>query len=440
MIAWLDNLLWGGPLLILLFGVSVYLTVHLKGVQFRYFWYCQKLIFTQDDSNAQGDMSHFAALMTALAATIGMGSIAGVATAIVVGGYGSLFWMWVTSLLVMVTKYAEAILAIKYRVVDEKGEMCGGPMYYLERGLKQKWLGVLFAIFGVGASFGIGNIVQSNAVAESAYELMRIDPIYMGLLMMVLTGVSIIGGIKSISRIVSILVPAMALFYIVGGLVILCAHIIHLPGVFLLIFKTAFTGQAAMGGFLGAGVMAAIQYGVSRGVFSSEAGMGSSPIAAAAAKTGCTVTQALVSMSSVFITTGIVCTITGVVIALSGKLGAFGANGELLNGSALALSAFNALLPYGGMIVTLAVIPFAYSTILGWAYYGEKCMEYLFGLKVVVPYRIVFTLFMVPGAFMSLDFVWHYANLMNGLMAIPNLIALVCLVQIVKHESRLLPQ
>ncbi len=432
----LDRALWGYPLLILLLIVSGYLTIRLRGVQFRYFWQSLKIAFVRDDSRAAGDISHFGALMTALAATIGMGSIAGVATAITVGGFGSLFWMWITAFLVMATKYAEAILAIKYRVVDAKGEMCGGPMHYLERGLKSKLLAVLFAIFGIGATFGIGNMVQSNSVATAAYEMFQVSPLYAGVLLAVLTGFSILGGIKSISKIVSIVVPAMALFYILGGLLIILMHITHLPAVFSTIFSTAFTGQAASGGFVGSTVMLAVQFGVSRAIFSSEAGMGSSPIAAAAARTDSPARQALVSMSSVFITTVVICTITGLVIALSGKLGAPSITGEPLNGSALALSAFNTLLPHGSLIITLALVPFGYSTILGWAYYGEKCVEYLFGLRAIIPFRILFTLFLIPSAYFTIDFVWSYSNLMNGLMAVPNLVALFCLARVVSLETK----
>jgi len=432
----LDRLLWGPPLLFLLLVVSGYLTIRLRGVQFRYFWQSLKIAFVRDDSRAAGDISHFQALMTALAATIGMGSIAGVATAITIGGFGSLFWMWITAFLVMATKYAEAILAIKYRIVDEKGEMCGGPMHYLERGLKSKLLAVLFAIFGIGASFGIGNMVQSNSVATAAYEMFQITPAYCGILLAVLTGFSILGGIKSISKIVSVLVPAMAAFYICGGLLILLMHITELPAVFVMIVKTAFTGQAATGGFAGSGIMLAIQFGVSRAIFSSEAGMGSSPIAAAAARTDSPARQALVSMSSVFFTTVIICTITGLVIALSGKLGAPSITGEPLDGSALALTAFNTLLPHGSLIITIALIPFGYSTILGWAYYGEKCVEYLFGLRAIIPFRIIFTLFLIPSAYFTIDFVWSYSNLMNGLMSIPNLVALFCLARVVSLETK----
>ncbi|MBI5274392.1 MAG: sodium:alanine symporter family protein [Chlamydiales bacterium] len=437
-VTWLNDLLWGPPLLFLLVTVGVFLTIALRGVQFRYFFTSHILAFTKHDQKSQGDISHFQSLMTALAGTIGMGSIAGVATAIAVGGLGAIFWMWMTALIGMAIKYAEAILAIKYRIKDENGQMCGGPMYYLERGLKNRPLAISFAVFAILSSFGIGNMVQSNSVAEASYELMGLSPYYVGFFMMILTGVSILWGIKSISKIVSVIVPAMAAFYIIGGLIILAFNIKEIPTALYHIFQTAFTGQAATGGFLGSTMMLAIQMGASRGVFSSEAGMGSSPIAAAAAKTSSPGVQALVSMSSVFITTGIVCTITALVIATTDVLGQIGSNGSLLNGSALALTAFNKALPGGGIIVTIAIIPFAYSTILSWAYYGEKSVEYLFGIKAVRFYRIIFTLFIFPGSLFSLNFVWDFSNLMNGLMSIPNLIGILFLSKVIINETKLL--
>ena len=431
----LNNLVWGPPLLILLVLVGLYLTIRTRGIQFRYLYYAHKLAFTRHDDTAQGDISHFQALMTALAATIGIGSITGVATAIALGGMGAIFWMWVAALVGMATKYGEAILAIKYRVTDEKGEMCGGPMYYIEKGMNWKWMGALFAVFGIFASFGMGNTVQSNSVALAVADLFQVKPLWSGTILMIIVGITLIGGIKSIGRVAGILVPAMAAFYIVGGIIIIALRIEMVPQAFALIFRSAFTGQAAVGGFAGASVMMAIQLGVSRGVFSSEAGLGSSPIAAAAAKTDTPGRQALVSMCSVFITTGIVCTITGLVIAVSGVLGDLGSDGQILDGSALALRAFDEIIPYGGLIVTIALIPFAYSTILGWAYYGEKCVEYLFGYRITKYYRIIFTLMVLPGAILGLRLIWGFANMMNGLMAFPNLIALFVLTGVIAKET-----
>lgn len=432
----LNDWIWGPPLLILLVIVGIYLTIRTRGLQFRYLIYAHKLAFTRQDDSAQGDISHFQALMTALAATIGIGSITGVATAIAMGGLGSLFWMWAAALFGMATKYGEAILAIKYRITDENNEMCGGPMYYIEKGLKWKWMGVLFAVLAAITALGTGNMIQSNSVALAVADLFDVNPLWTGAILMVLVGAALIGGIKSIGKVAGILVPAMAAFYIIGGLIIIALRIEAIPSAFVIIFKSAFTGQAAIGGFTGATIMMAIQLGVSRGVFSSEAGLGSSPIAAAAAKTDTPGRQALVSMCSVFITTGIVCTITGLVIAVSGVFGEVDAEGKLLNGSALALRAFDQIIPYGGLIVTIALIPFAYSTILGWAYYGEKCVEYLFGCRATKFYRIIYTILVLPGAILGLRLIWGFANMMNGLMAFPNLIALFILTGVIAKETR----
>jgi len=431
-----NDIVWGPPLLVLLVAVGVYLTIRTRAVQFTHLGYALKLCCTRHDDAAQGDISQFQALMTALAGTVGIGSIAGVATAIASGGLGALFWMWVAAAVGMATKYGEAILAIKYRITDEKGEMCGGPMYYLERGLKQKWLAVLFALFAAVTATCTGNMIQANSVAYATQELFHIKPWVSGLVLMILTGIPLLGGIKSIGKVVGILVPAMAGFYIVGGLIIIFMKVTAIPAAFALIFKSAFNGQAAIGGFLGAGVMAAIQMGISRGVFSSEAGLGTSPIAAAAAKTDTPGRQALISMCTVFLTAGIVCTITGLAIALTGVLGGRDDTGAILNGSVMVLYAFNKVIPHGGLIVTIALIPFAYSTILSWAYYGEKCVEYLFGLIGVKVYRVIFTLLVFPGAFLSLKTVWGAANVLNGLMAFPNLIGLFALSSVITSETR----
>lgn len=432
-----NDYVWGPPLIIFLVFVGLYLSFRTRFVQIRHLWYAHKLAFTRNDDSAQGDISHFQSLMTALAATIGIGSIAGVATAIVAGGFGALFWMWVAAFFGMATKYAEGILAVKYRVVDSKGEMCGGPMYYLERGLQSRFLAVAFAILGAITALGTGNMVQSNSVAYAVNDLCGLPHIWSGVILFVIVGIPLIWGIKSIGRIVSILVPAMALFYIIGGLIIVFLKSSAIPGAFAMIFKTAFSGQAASGGFLGATVMVAIQMGISRGIFSSEAGLGTSPIAAAAAKTDSPGRQALVSMSSVFITTVIVCTITGLVIATTGVLGEIGPDGKIINGSTLALRAFDAVIPGGGLIVTIALIPFAYSTILGWAYYGEKCVEYLFGERAVAFYRVLAALVVIPGAILNLRLIWIIADIMNGLMAFPNLIGLFLLAKVVSSETQL---
>jgi AGCS family alanine or glycine:cation symporter len=431
-----ENWIWGAPLLVLLTAVGLYLTIALRGIQFRYLIYSLKLAFTRQDDKAEGDISQFQALMTALAGMIGIGSITGVATAIGIGGLGAVFWMWVASLIGMATKYAEAILAVKYRTLDAKGEMCGGPMYYLERGMKSKKLAITFALVGAITALGTGNMVQANSIAGAVKELLHLDPLWTGIAIAIATGAALLGGIKSIGKLSSWLVPVMAVFYIGGGLVVIACRIEALPNAIIQIFTHAFTGEAAIGGFAGSTIMMAIQYGVSRSVFSTEAGLGSSPIAAAAAKTDLPARQALISMSGVFITSLIVCSITAIAIAVSGLFGTLGADGLPLTGSAMALLAFENVFPYGGFVVTISVILFGYSTILGWAYYGEKCMEYLFGLRIVVWYRFLFIAFLIPGAVLSLQTVWSFANIMNGLMAFPNLLALFGLSSIVVAETR----
>ncbi len=328
-VSWLnrvDEILWSRFLVILLVGVGLYFTVRLKGMQFRYLGYSLKLAFTRQDDEAEGDISQFQALMTALAATIGIGSIAGVATAIVSGGYGAVFWMWVIALIGMVTKYAEAILAVKYRTVDEKGRMSGGPMHYISMGLGWKWLGGLFALFCALSAFAGGNLIQSNSIAAAVQDLVHLSPAWTGGILACVTAVVLFGGIKSIGKLSSYLVPVMALMYVIGGLIILGVHFDRIPACLATIMSTAFTGQAAFGGFLGATVMTAVQLGVARGVSSNEAGLGSAPIAAAAAKTDVPGRQALISMSGVFLSSLVVCSITALVIGVTDVLGMTGAD------------------------------------------------------------------------------------------------------------------
>ena len=430
MIADLSRWIWGPPLLFLLIATGVFLTIRLKGVQLRYFFFATKLAFTRHDDKEKGDISHFQALMTALSGSIGIGSITGVATAIAIGGLGALVWMWGAALFGMATKYTECVLAIKYRTQDAKNEMCGGPMYYLEKALKNRFLAIGFAFLAMITAIGTGNMVQSNSVADALSSIAGWHPLFSGFILAILTGLALFGGIKSIGKVASVLVPIMGAFYISCGLLILILYWDSVPQAFGLIFKSAFEGQAAIGGFAGSTIMLAIQMGVARGVFSSEAGLGISSIAAAAAKTKTPSHQALIAMIGVFITTGIVCTITGLAIALTGVLG------TISGGSQLALAAFEAALPKGGLIVTISLIPFAYSTILGWAYYGEKCTEYLFGLRAVKPYRLIYTALIIPGAILGLDAVWGIADICNGLMAIPNLIGLICLSAIAAKELK----
>ncbi len=434
----LNSIVWGPLMLTLLVGTGIYLTIRIRFASFRYLPYALKLAFSKNqDKTSKGDISHFQALMTALAATIGTGNIAGVATAVTLGGPGAVFWMWVTALVGMATKFGEAVLAVKYRVTDENGEMAGGPMYYLEHGLKKKWLGILFAIFGAVAGFGIGNMVQSNSVAAAIKTTFNVPPLVTGIALAALTALVIIGGIKSIGRVTAILVPFMAVFYIIGGMVIIVGNIALLPEAMAFILKAAFAGQAPIaGGFAGAMVSQAIRFGVARGVFSNEAGLGSAPIAAAAARTDHPVRQALVSMTGTFLDTIVVCSITGLVLAITGVWTQ--ANPSSLTGAALTTAAFSKGLPgnWGGIVVSIGIILFAYSTILGWAYYGEKCAQYILGSKVLLPYRMLWVLFVALGAVAQLTFVWDLADTLNGLMAVPNLIGLLLLSNVIVKETR----
>lgn len=423
---------WGVPMLALLVGTGVYLTLRLRFLQFSMLVFALKQAFTPhgkkaDGSDHDGDVSHFGALMTALSATIGTGNIAGVATAVVAGGPGAVFWMWITAIFGMATKYAEGVLAVKYRTTNSRGEKSGGPMYYIERGLNMKWMALLFALFGTLASFGIGSSVQSNSVAQSIQASFQIDSWITGVVLTVFTALVILGGIKSISRVSSAIVPVMAIGYVLGGLVVIFSNLDLLGPVLELIFTDAFTGQAVAGGALGT----VIRYGVARGVFSNEAGMGSAPIAAAAAKTDHPVRQGLVSMTGTFLDTIVVCSITGIVLVMGGLY----TNGE--TGAALTTHTFAQLLPgAGGWIVTFGLVFFAYSTILGWCYYGEKCAAYLLGDGFVLIYRLIYVASVFLGTVVSLDLVWAASDVFNGLMAIPNLIALLMLTGVVVAETR----
>lgn len=432
----LDKWMWSYILFFLLIGVGIFFTIRLKGMQFRYLGYSLKLAFTRSDQDAEGDISQFQALMTALAATIGIGSIAGVATAIVVGGFGSVFWMWIMALVGMATKFIEAILAVKYREIDQNGRMCGGPMYYLANGLQLKWLGIIFSICCLLATFCGGNLIQAHSIAIACTELIPCSVIWSGVIIAVLTGFILFGGVKNIAKISSLLVPIMALLYIISGLFILCVCYDRVWNGFLTIIQTAFTGQAAVGGFLGASVIMSIQLGAARGISSNEAGMGSAPIAAAAAKTDVPGRQALISMSGVFFSSFVVCTITALVISVTDVLGTIGANGEVLNGVALVIQAFRSIIPGGEFIVILGVILFGFTTIIGWSYYGEKSMEFLFKGSLQKTYRILFCFCVFLGSIMSIEIVWPLADIMNGLMAFPNLIGLIGLSSIACKEAQ----
>ncbi len=429
----ISGYIWGEPLIILLLGTGIYLTIILRGIQFRALVPSLFLAFTKRDKDAEGDITHFQALMTALSATVGVGNIAGVATAIAVGGPGALFWMWITGLVGMATKYSEAVLAIKYREKDKLDTMSGGPMYYISKGLGLKWLGTLFAIFGAIAAFGIGNMVQSNSVAHALNAAFGIPYVITGIVLCIGTGFVIVGGIKSIAKVTSAIVPFMILLYLLGAIISLCINFEQIPHAFYLIFHHAFNPIAATGGFAGAIIRETITKGVARGIFSNESGLGSSPIAAAAAKTSNPVRQGLVSMSQTFIDTIVVCTFTGLVIITSGHW----TSGE--TGAALSAHAFDASMPLniGANLVSICLAFFAYSTLLGWSYYGEKCIEFIFKEKVIMPYRIIFTAAVLVGAVIKLELVWTFADIANGLMAFPNLVGLLMLSRVVVEETRI---
>ncbi len=427
-VATLSNLVWGPIMLTLLVGTGLYLTIILKGVQFRVLPHAFWLIFSKD-KDEEGDISQFAALMTALAATVGIGNIVGVATAITLGGPGAVFWMWVTGLVGMATKYSEALLAVKYREKGEHG-MRGGPMYYISKGAGLPWLGTLFAIFTVCAAFGIGNMTQANATAEIFATTFQIPTMTTGIILTLLTGLVIIGGIKTIGRFTSFIVPFMIAAYVTCCLWVLAQHLNEIPEAFGLIFYHAFNPSAASGGFVGATVAAAMRFGIARGVFSNESGLGSAPIAAAAARTNDPVKQALVSMTQTFIDTLFVCTMTALVI-LTADSWTLGVSAGALTSASIA----ETLGETGRIIVAVATAFFAFSTIIGWSYYGEKAIEFLFGGRVIKIFRVFFTAAVMIGAMTSLKFVWDFSDIMNGLMAIPNLIGLLLLSKIIKNET-----
>ena len=423
-----SGVIWGPIMLVFLLGTGVFLTIGLKAMPWRQLTISFQLLWRGRSSNEKGDITPFQALMTALAATIGTGNIAGVATAIFLGGPGAIFWMWITALLGMATKYSEALLAVKYREVDERGRYVGGPMYYIKNGLGGgwKWLGIAFALFGMIAAFGIGNMVQANSVADAMNSAFDIPVWITGGVMMILTAVVILGGIQRIGVVAAKLVPFMALAYVAGALWIILAHVSEVPAALASIVSDAFTGTAATGGFAGAAVWAAIRFGVARGIFSNEAGLGSAPIAHAAARTNDPVQQGMIGMLGTFIDTIIVCTMTALVIILTGVW----SSGE--NGAALSMLAFNTGLPgIGGMVVTFGLAIFAFTTVLGWSYYGERCAEFLFGIRIILPYRLLWLVAIIIGALGKLEIIWLLADVLNGLMAIPNLIALVALSPVV---------
>ncbi|WP_047871025.1 sodium:alanine symporter family protein [Nocardiopsis sp. RV163] len=440
-----SSIIWGPFVLIpLLFGVGLFLTVRLRLLQLlrlpHALWLA--LVRRKEDPSVEGDISHYQALSTALAATVGVGNIAGAALAIGVGGPGALFWMWVVGFLGMATKYSEALLGVKFRRTDAKGEQSGGPMYYLKYGIPGglgTTLGVAFAVFGAIAAFGIGNGTQANAVSQQITSVTPLEPWMVGLALVVLAGAVILGGIKSIGRVASGLVPIMIIGYVGVCLVILSANWAAILPALQLVVTDAFTGTAATGGFAGAGIMLAIQMGFARGIFSNESGLGTGAIAAAAAKTTQPVRQAMVSMTQTFIDTIIVVTMTCLVIITTGVWSAGGEDGSLMTSSAVSEglgSISPALAPAGTVIVAVAVAVFAFTTLLGWAYYGERCMVFLGGRRLVLPYRLVFIAVIYVGSVASLDSVWLFSDIANGLMALPNLIGLLLLSPVIVAETR----
>ncbi|OOF09082.1 sodium:alanine symporter family protein [Salinivibrio sp. PR5] len=433
LLATIDDWIWGPPLLLLLTGTGLFFTVRLELIQLRRLPFALKQIFKPADASTKGDVSGFAALCTALSATIGTGNIIGVATAIALGGPGALFWMWLAAFLGMATKYAECLLAVKYRETDHKGNMLGGPMMYLSKGAGQPLLAKLFALFGLGvACFGIGTFPQVNAISSAATHLFNIPTVAVAGILTVLVALVTIGGVKSISAVAAKIVPVMAIFYVVACLWVLGANIEQLPHAVALVFESAFTGMAATGGFAGAGMMLAIQAGIARGVFSNESGLGSAPIAAAAAKTDSCVEQGLVSMTGTFIDTLVICTMTGLTLILTQSW-----SGELA-GAAMTSHAFAVGMEssIGPMLVNIGLLFFAFTTILGWHYYGERCVAYLFGKRAIYLYKIIFIGLIASGSFIHLNTIWILADIVNGLMAIPNLIGLLLLRHVVINETR----
>ena len=429
----IDDFVWGPPLLVLLVGTGIWLTIRLGLIQVFKLGSALKLIFSAKNDGS-GDVNSFKALCTALAATVGTGNIVGVATAVKAGGPGALFWMWMAAFFGMATKYAECLLAVKYRTVDADGNISGGPMYYIENGLGKSYkpLAVMFAAFGVlCAYFGIGTFAQVNSIVEITNITAGIPVMYTGIALTLVVAAVTIGGLKSIANVASKIVPAMAVLYFIATVGILISFADKVPGAVGMVLQDAFTPAAAQGGFLGATVMLAMRSGVARGVFSNESGLGSAPIVAAAAKTKWAAEQGLVSMTGTFIDTIIICTLTGLSLIVTG------AWCGPLKGAAMTDSAFSAAFPgFGSMVLMVGLVLFAFTTILGWNYYGERCVEYLMGVKAIMPYRVIFIILIACGPFLKLEEIWVLADIVNGLMAIPNLIALLALTGVIVAETK----
>ncbi len=419
-------------MLLLLFGTGIFLTVGLRFLSWRKLPLAITFVFTREDQRREGHISSFQALMTALSSTVGTGNIAGVATAIYAGGPGALFWMWLCALFGMATSYSEALLAVKYRTTYADGTLAGGPMWYISRGLNLPWLGWIFAVLGAIAAFGIGNMVQANSVAVVLRDSFSVPVLVSGITLSVLTGLVLLGGISRIGKVTSRLVPFMVLTYLGAATIIIVANIHKVPGVFALVFSHAFSPASAAGGFAGATVAQAIRFGVARGVFSNEAGLGSAPIVHAVARTRSPVHQGLVAMNGTFIDTLVVCSMTGIIILLDKEVWTCGKTS-----ASLSSCAFEAALPgFGSAIVALGLILFAYSTLIGWSYYGETCVRYICGSRAIMHYRWLFCLLVIIGACTRVELVWNVSDVMNGAMAIPNLVALVGLSGVVFRESK----
>nr|WP_320133595.1 sodium:alanine symporter family protein [uncultured Holophaga sp.] len=436
----LGGIVWGPVGIVLLVGSGIFMTFRARFIQVRRFFYSFELISGKFDSKeATGEVTHFQALSAALSATIGTGNIAGVATAITLGGPGAVFWMWVTAVFGMALKYAEALLSLRFREVGPDGVISAGPMYYIERGIGQKWLACLFALFAVIASFGIGNMVQANSVAEPALHSFGIPKLVTGVVIGILVFLVIVGGIKRIGKVASLLVPAMCVIYIVGALAVILMHLGALGPAFREIFGHAFSASAASGGFAGAAVAQAIRFGVARGVFSNEAGLGSAPIAHGAAQTEEPVREGVVAMIGPFVDTLVICTMTALVIIMTGAHTLMGPGGTGLTGAVLTSKAFQVGIGVGRLgeyIVAVGIILFAVSTVISWSYYGDRSIEYLLGRKAVLPYRIFYCLLIPVGAVKEIGFVWTFSDVANGFMAWPNLVAILLLSPVVVRMTR----
>lgn len=423
---------WGPVMLVLLLGTGLYLSLGLRFMTVRKIPVALRLLLQGRKGKGEGDISPFSALMTSLSATIGTGNIAGVATAVALGGPGALFWMWITALVGMATKYAEAVCAVRFREQDEEGNYSGGPMYYIRNGLHKRWhwLAYAFALFGSLAGFGIANTVQSNSVSQVLHDTFTVPPIATGLILMLLVGAVVLGGIKRIASVASLLVPIMAMGYVLLALIIILVNATEIPSAIATIVSSAMNGSAAAGGFAGATVWAALRFGVARGIFSNEAGLGSAPIAHAAAKTDQPVQQGMIAMLGTFIDTLVVCTMTGLVIVMMDVLPSG------VSGASLTSMAFGSAFPGGEYIVTLGLCLFAFTTMIGWSFYGERCVVFLFGTRGILPFRLLWVLAIPIGTVVQLDMVWLIADTLNAFMAIPNLIALLLLGPLVFRITR----